>query len=93
MWEPKVGTQIYFLSTNNKPTNSFLIPQLQIRKFPRCPSPQIAKPAHLQGKKQCSDPDPEALVCPPKIFILDYEIPCNSASKLSQKPKLVLKLE
>jgi hypothetical protein len=29
------------------------------RKFPLCPSAQIANPAHLQGKKSSvSDPDP-----------------------------------
>jgi hypothetical protein len=105
----KVGTQILFLLQQiANPQTLGLIPYSEIRKFLRyastyancksskfpCPSPPIANPQICQEKSIVSDPDPN---WPPPIFfslrkyILDYEMPC--ASKLSQKPKAVLKFE
>jgi hypothetical protein len=60
-------------------------------------SPHISNLQICKEKSSVSDPDPQMFAV--NIFfylrkyILDYEIPCNSLAKMSQKPKVVLKFE
>ncbi len=60
-----------------------------------CASPHIENPQICNKKSSVSDPDPHWIVSNAffylRKYILDYQMPCNSVSKLSQKPKVVLK--
>jgi hypothetical protein len=57
----KVGTQAYFFSTQNLKSANFLgvpVCKTQIRTFPLCPSPQIAKAQVCKDKSSVSHPGP-----------------------------------
>jgi hypothetical protein len=79
-----MGKQILFVSPPiADPQILLLIPQSQIREFPCCPSPKIANPQICKVKNSISDPDPHS-------FAFQYLF---LVSKLSQKPKVILKFE
>jgi hypothetical protein len=91
--EQRWARNFFGWSANRKSANSWLILQSQIRKFvminPQMANPQISLVSQstdanpqisiCKEKVSVSDPDPHWFVLI-RIYILDYEMPCNESS-------------